>query len=638
MKRIVVAVLACLQIVAVWGAPIDFSVSAIPDSLKENAFGVIRYSYTGFDYKSERLGVERQSYAVTVFSKLGQDMANFLTYGDKFRELKKFSAVLYNGKGEVLRKFKMSDIQTTEISEGLASDLKYYFFRCETPIFPFTIAYEYEVNWKDGIFSFPIFFPQSRYSAALEMARYELNLPEGLKIRCKSLNNGDCEPAVFRRKGMVSYVWQLENRKAIEPENFAPAVKKLAPMIYVSPEYFVYDKVTGVITDWNSYGSWVYGLLNGRGELSAEFKNRIIRLTEGAGSDREKVKILYDYLEQTTRYVSIQLGIGGFQPMAASEVNKTGFGDCKALSFYLKSMLEVVGISSNYVEIRSDERNKRMFSDYATFYETNHVILQVPLEGDTLWLECTNPRLPFGFVHNNIAGHDAIEIKSGGGRFCQLPDYPDSLSVYKNKAEVGLRADGSATVRSGKEFHVKVYSDYFGFNLQKNNEQTDWLRRRIELPNVRVQSVAVREDKMPLPVMYIDYTWDTNLYGSKTGNRLFVPINPFRSPHDWFRKKERVYDIDLWKGRYDVDSILIALPEEYEVEFLPESIVLDSKYGRFSSHVSVSEGMMMVSQSFYLPVGMYEVSEYGALKDFIDQVNRAYEKKIILKKQGLHKK
>ncbi|NDV47481.1 DUF3857 domain-containing protein [Paludibacter sp. 221] len=610
-----------------------FSVSEIPDSLKKDAFGVLRFSNVEFDYISEKSGVEKQSYAITILNKNEKQLADFVTYGDKFRELKKFSATLYNANGEVLRKFKMSDIETTEMSDGLANDRKYYFFHCETPIFPFTIHYEYEINWKNGIFSFPIFYPQSSYSLAVQNATYQLSLPPDLKIRQKALNNMPENPDITVEKGKKIYKWKVENLKAIESESFAPQLRTLVPMLYISPESFIYDKVSGTITDWESYGKWVSGLMYGRDVLPAAFKDKIISMTQNAGSDYEKIKILYDYLGETTRYVSIQLGIGGFQPMFASEVNKTGFGDCKALSFYLKSMLEVIDIPSNYVEIRSDRRNKRMFPDYATFYETNHVILQVPLEKDTLWLECTNPRIPFGFVHNNIAGHDAVEIKSEGGRFCQLPDYPDSLNVDKNSATVKLREDGSASIQAEKEYHLKVYNDFFGLNEKKKNEQVDIFRRGINLPNATVNSVQITENKSIRPNFFISYDWQTTLYGTKTGNRLFIPVNPYRNQYNWFKKKERKYDIDIWRGFNDIDSIFISIPENYEIETLPMPVFITTKYGDFRSIVFPKEEGILITQSFYSPAGKYQLAEYTELRDFFEKINSAYNSKIILKRK-----
>lgn len=84
------------------------------------------------------------------------------------------------------------------------------------------------------------------------------------------------------------------------------------------------------------------------------------------------------------------------QPIAAADVNRTGFGDCKGLSNYMRAMLTELGIPSVYTVISTT--NRRLLADFASANQNNHVILQVPLPNDTLWLECTNPTLPLGYV------------------------------------------------------------------------------------------------------------------------------------------------------------------------------------------------------------------------------------------------
>lgn len=609
----------------------NFSTDLIPDSLKKNAYGVVRYSKVEFEYKSEKHGIEKHSIAITVLDKNGKGLADFFYSGDKFRELKKFSAKIYDAKGNQLRKFKLSDVGYTEYSNSLATDGKHYFFEPKFPTYPFTIYYEYEINWKRGLFTFPPFVPQNDFNLSIQSANYTLIIPENVDFRTKALNIVKA-PIINQFKGLKKYEWDVENIKAIEYESFNPHLKSYIPLLYLSPINFIYDGMPGYIDDWDSYARWIYRLQEERNQLPEECRNKVILLTKNTNDNREKVRILYEYLGESTRYVSIQLGIGGYQPMLASDVYETGFGDCKALSFYLKSLLEVVGISSNYIAIRMDTYNKNLFEDYPSFNEINHAILQIPLEKDTLWLECTNPQIPFGFIHRSISGHDALEVSNGGGRLCRLPDYADSLNIKKNIAKVNLNNDGSAKIQSQKEFHLKIYDRYFGFNQKQMSDQIDILRNQIVLPNTVIKSVQVVESKTPFPNYVINYDWETVSYGSKTGNRLFIPINPFYSKYDWFKKKERNHDIFIPDGFNDIDSIFIYFPEGYEIESLPMPVVLDTSFGKFQSIILPQENGLLIMQSFYFPSGNHLVSEYDKIRDFFDNINSAYSSIIILKK------
>lgn len=610
----------------------ELSILQIPDSLKKNAYAVIRYSNTEFEYKSEINGIERREISISVLNKKGADFAAFRCSCDKFRELNGFSGKLFDAEGKLLRKFKISDVSSTEYSQELASDAKLYYLDCDLPTYPVTIVYEYEIAWKNGILVFPPFHPQYAHNLSVEKADYKLYLPDNTSYRKKEINFAT-NPKQLSLKGTSCYEWEVKNLSAIEQEDLDPDIDTYVPLLYLSPEKFVYDGVPGIITDWKSMGQWEKTLLEGRNILPENIKNQIIEITKHATSDREKVRILYDYLGKTTRYVSIQLGIGGYQPIPAAEVCKTGFGDCKALSNYMQSMLAVIGIKSNYTCIRMDRQDKKLYPDYANFNQMNHVILQVPLTNDTLWLECTNPRVPFGFIHNGISGHEALVNYADGGKIEKLPDYPDSLNVEKNCINVSLDESGSASVTMNKKCEAKIYDNYDWLPLAKSNEQADKLREEIKLPSVSIGSIQIKENKSTQPNLAIDYSWTTPIYGTKTGNRLFVPVNPYRSIYDGLKKGKRSHDISIISGYKDIDSIIITLPKGYEIESIPASIQLKTQFGNFESTLKSDSTKIFITHSLFILSGDYNVSVYTDLVSFFEKISSTYKSKIILRKQ-----
>ncbi len=640
MKRIFIHLTALLSLLSV-GAnapaqsktadPQQLIVSAIPDTLIKNASAVIRYEEVTFRYDSPESGKELHKLVLTVLKESGKDYAEFEYNGDKFQKLTGFSAKIYNSQGAELKKYKMQDVRTTEYSESLASDNKTYWLSPDIPTYPFTIVFEYEIDWNNGINSFPVFFPQIGYDLSVEKSCYFLIVPEGTKIAHISFNMAD-DPKVSTEKSKIKYTWELNGLRAVKNETLDGSLVNYVPRLYIKPLDFVYDGVSGNISGWNEMGQWSYSLIKDQGELPENAKAKVLELISGANSDREKVEALYKYLGSTTRYVSIQLGIGGYKPMPAAEVYKTGFGDCKALSNYMKSLLAAAGIQSFYTLISLDYENRDLFKDFPSFHQFNHVILMVPLQKDTLWLECTNPEFPLGFVHNDISGHEALIVSEDGGKVVRLPDYSDSLNVESNFVNVSLTAEGGAKIDAQKSCFVKIYDDYAGFSKLKFSDQAEHLTGIIKIPNVVMEKITVNESKLPLPYIDISYTWNTRQYGSKSGTRLFILVNPYRSTFESMKVSDRTHGIDIQRGFKDVDTIVINIPVGYVIESMPSGVEVKTSFGCFRSNCLIDGQTIKIIHSFYLPSGRYPLGQYGDFLKFFEVVNTAYKGKIVLKK------
>lgn len=607
-----------------------YNVNLIPDSLSKDAYVVIRTSSEEFDYISEEKGVYKVKIALTILKEKGLNYANFYYPGDRNKKLTDFSGKIYDAFGNLVSKVKKSDVQSTQWSEYLASDDLKYYYACSAPSLPFTVEYEYTVEFKNGFISFPAFFPQTGYNIAVQNATYTLIVPSDLRLLEKLFLLDRAEKSNVKNNNM--YVWKINGLKAIDPQSFMPDKTELFPLLFVRPEKFKYDDIQGIITsDWNSMGKWEEKLLQGRQNLDDASKQKVRELTANATSEREKVKILYDYLGKTTHYQNIALGIGGFQPMQASEVCKVGFGDCKGLTNYLKAMLQEIGIRANFTVIKLSDTERDVYDDYPNFYQFNHAILQVPLPNDTLYLECTNPEVPFGFVHNGIAGHQALVMDESGGKLIRLPDYPDSLNIDKNISEITLGDEGKATGKSINICEVKVYDDSRYVGKLSHTKQIDYARRLIYLPTAAVNDVSFSEDKSSLPADTVKFNWETPRYGNKTGNRLFIPLNPLREMDNFLDKDKRKYDISIDDGRVLVDSITLIIPEDYEIETLPANLNYNSSFGGFASKIKNNGGKIIIYQTFNYNRGKWKAEEYPRLLELFETASKSYKSKIVLK-------
>ena len=264
--------------------------------------------------KSMTQSVERETRTVTILNKKGLDAAHFFCSCDMFRSLQKFSGELINASGESVRKIKKSELVKSEYSSSLTTDDYLYYYECNYPSFPFTVKYVWEVKCNNGLIGYSTFMPQMDFSQGVEKASYRIELPAGQQCRYRTLNTDGKNIQVKESTGPEGQQILEVSAAQLPPivsEPFGPSFAELFPRVYFAPSAFSFDKKQGDMSTWQKYGEWQYSLLKDRDLLTEPFKSKLHELTANCTTDREKVKAVYDYLAKTTRYVSIQLGIGG---------------------------------------------------------------------------------------------------------------------------------------------------------------------------------------------------------------------------------------------------------------------------------------------------------------------------------------
>lgn len=619
-----ICLLVCLLVCLLFGSPLH----------AQDANSIITDSRTEILCKSMTQATQKESRTITVLNSKGLEAAEFVCGCDMFRSLQKFSSEIIGPSGQTVRKIKKSELQRSEYSTELTSDDYVYYYECHFPSFPFTVKYEWEVKCTNGLLGYPPFLPQTDLHQPVEKASYRIELPAGQGCRYRALHTEGKEIRIQESTGAEGTQIIEVTASHLPPvvdEPFSPDFSNLVPRVYFAPSAFKYDKSEGDMSTWQQYGAWQHQLLSGRDVLTDAFRAQLLDLTASCSTDREKVKAVYDYLARTTRYVSIQLGIGGLQPIPAADVCRTGFGDCKGLSNYARAMLKELGIPSTYTVISTTHR--RLLPDFASANQMNHVILQVPLPQDTLWLECTNPSLPFGYVHQSIAGHDALLITPSGGHLHRLPTYPDSLNTQLICARITLSPTAEAQMQVTETSRLFQYESEAGILHLEPNKQKDRIRSSLNLSQADISSVQISPCKEAHPSLTLRYTASSTQYAQHTGNRLFVPLNVFRKGFRVPHLTKRTYPIHIGYGYHDTDSIRIALPSGYAIEGIPRTADLKSKFGSFRSEIQVNGKDLLIVHRLFIPQGTYPAEEYAEFIEFRNQIARQYAGRIILKKE-----
>ena len=325
----------------IFAGEVKYCIADIPAQLLKDAKAVVRNEEIVVEIKSDFKIVQNVKYAITILNKNGKVNAYFMQPYTKNMKISNIKSKLYDKSGAEIKKNGGCKIEDYAMITWATtySDLRIKAIDPEQYEYPFTVEYSYEVTSSEDI-QFPGWDPVKDFNVSVEKSKYTLMVPPQAHWR-NFEHNVPVQVQVLNTPESKIYTWELTNQEALRDENFCPALMDISPHVFISPSKVNVEGVEGEFDTWTGFGLWIYQLNKGRNNLPEETKTKIRKLTEGISDEHSKIKVLYEFMQNKTRYVSVQVGIGGFQPFDAETVDRLSYGDCKALSNYMKSILEV---------------------------------------------------------------------------------------------------------------------------------------------------------------------------------------------------------------------------------------------------------------------------------------------------------
>lgn len=611
-----------------------YNVLLIPDSLKKNADVVVRADEQVTEIKSPGKATIKERHVYTILNENGAKYAAYYSHYDKFTSINYINAALYDAAGKEIKHVKKKDMQDISGSgeENLMDDTRYkeFDFYCHT--YPYTVEYEEEDD-VDGILYFSGMMPLYAAGMSVQNSKYIIAAPKDYVVRYRAANCS-IKPTVTEDGNRKTYTWQMNNLSAITPETNAPDINEIVPNISFAPSIFEVEGYKGNMSDWAGFGKFIYELLKGRDVLPDDIKTKVHQLTDQLKTDKQKVYALYDFMQKNTRYISIQLGIGGWQPFDARYVATRRYGDCKALSNYMVALLKEAGISARYVIIRAGHNAKPLLDDFSSL-QGNHVISCVPMAKDTIWLECTSQTESPGFMGSFTGDRKAILIEENGAHIVNTPCYTAADNRRSRAVNAVIDAEGNLDAQVNTRFTGIQQEMPHALIYEVSKEWRDkYLNSTINLPTYQVDKSKYEEEKGILPAVkeYLHVT--STGYASVTGKRLFIAPNLFdktttKYPADSVRKYDIVYD----NAFLATDSVTIKIPGGYIAEAVPKDMKLDSRFGKYAFNIKVEGDKILYTRLEEKSRSRFPASDYTELVKFQDQVYKADHTRIVLVKK-----
>ena len=613
-------------------APPKYPVSEIPETLLKDANAVMRENTRIFRIIARDRATLHVHFATTILNEQGKSFATEIVGYDKLTKVKDIKGVVYDADGQVIKRLKNTEIYDQSAYDGvtLFSDNRLKAIDLRHGSYPYTVEIEYELELK-YLFYIPRFLLQSEERLSVQEASFTIEFPSALRPKYRLLGI-EQKPVSGKTDNGESLKWTFSNITPYKVEPHGPGADAFRPQVLASPSEFEYADYVGSMNTWNEFGKWVISLNKGRDDLPESTRQQIIALTADMKTIEEKAKAVYQFLQSRTRYVGIQLGIGGYQPFEASVVDETGYGDCKALSNYMVSMLKAIGIKSHYALINAGPDAPALHVDFVSS-QFNHAVVAVPNGADTLWLECTSQTNPFGYAGLFTGDRKALLITENGAKIANSPRYRAEDNIQACSANVTLDISGNAK--------ANVKTIYKGLQYENSNldailanpydQQKKWVLENTRIPSFDVIAFSMSNHKHKIPSATVELNLHLTRFANTSGKRIFLTPNlmnrnMYVPPPVDQRKSEVVRKLAF----IDIDTIRYQLPEGMYPEFVPEDVRFKSSFGEYEASFEMSEGKLVYIRKLKMNKGVFAPTAYQELIDFYRNIGKADNTKMVL--------
>ncbi len=599
----------------------NYAVSSIPKNILTRAGAIIRNSETVIEVKDLNEVYYRQKYAITILNSSALDEANLFLYYDKNNSIKSVRGFIYNELGMPTFKISEKDFQDRSAVSNytLYQDDRVKYYIPSKITYPFTIEYEYEMKRRQSLY-FPTWIPGGSTGVAIENSALSFICPESFNLRHKEFNyNGKVDETT--ENGIKSFKWHISNMLAIRDEPYSPSYEEYLTTVKLAPEKFAFRSMEGSFSNWREYGLWTNdNLLKSRDELPQATRDLILDLVKDISDPKEKAKKIYEFMQNKTRYISVQIGIGGYQPYPAADVDRLSYGDCKGLVNYMRSLLKIAQIESYYTVVYGGSFKRDISPDFTSMNDGNHIILCLPFKNDTTWLECTSKDAPFGFLGDFTDDRYVLACTPEGGKIMRTPKYTALESKQLRTANFTITENGAIAGKMTTLFSGIQYDNHHSLLNEPLSEQKKKIPELYPLPNLEIKSFQLTQNKGIKPETEEIIDLSSASYCRTDDGKLHITLNGFNKTRSLREVRNRTNPVTIGRGYYDEDIISYQIPKSFNLTIPPHSKTIEKAFGKYSADVKIKDNTIIYKRTMLLNEGKYKAEQYQDLVDFFQEI------------------
>ena len=192
---------------------------------------------------------------------------------------------------------------------------------------------------------------------------------------------------------------------------------------------------------WSDVARWYAGLSRDRYAVTPDLQARLAEVVGSQRTREDSLAALYRWVAQDFRYVSVSLGMAGYQPRAPEATFQTRYGDCKDKATLFVALARRMGFHAYPVLLNSDGHVDTLLPTTGQF---DHMIAAVERPGGDLFLDLTADVVPVGLLPPSEYGAFGLLVHPDGrAEEVRLPK--DSIAANRSVdlLEGALAPDGT---------------------------------------------------------------------------------------------------------------------------------------------------------------------------------------------------
>ena len=334
------------------------------------------------------------------------------------------------------------------------------------------------------------------------------------------------------------------------------------------------------------------------------------------------IKNKLDWNGQNRKYITTSL----------REAYNDGGGNSADINLCLVILLKNLGFDA-YPVVLSTRDNGIIYPVHPSLSRFNYVVALVKSDNRNYLMDATEPLSDINLLPVRCINDKGWIVDENQAGWIDLLQN----NSYKIASQYKMKLDSDLSFKGQIEISEDEYAAYLTRKkIKKYNDTTEYIQS-LQKDNPGLTITDSKLSNVDSTDLKLEEKFDVviNDHTEEAGNLVyFTPLFYEKTTENPFKLDKRQYPVEFDYPSMIYQNIEIEIPEDYAIETLPKSIIINlpDKSARYVYNVNSFGKKILVSSQFFINKVLFLPDEYDTLKKLFSMIVSKQNEKIVLKK------